>query len=118
MVTWPFVPIGIFVWGDGMVLGALLFLASVWLWFKNDSVCTGLFFSFYVVLRTFFEIVYNMSAQFSTFRRPWEAFLPQLAVQMHLPVIDLFVFAQITYTAVCIVGMMFFIFYLKKYFAR
>jgi hypothetical protein len=44
IVTWPFVPIGIFVWGDGMVLGALLFLASAWLWFKNDSVWTGLFF--------------------------------------------------------------------------
>lgn len=116
MISWKFVWLGIFAWGDGMVFGTLLFLASIWLWFLNKPVWTGLFFSAYYVLRSFVEVLYDLNAQFSVFMRPWEAFMPKLAAKVHLPVIDLFVFGQIMYTAVCIVSIMVFLFWLKKYF--
>ena len=116
MLSWPFFWLGIFVWGDGMILGSFLFLGSIFLWFKNKSILSGMFFSAYATIRSFIEILYNLNAQFSSVNRPWEVFMPELASRLHLQVIGLHVGAQIGFTAIFIISMLVFISYLKKYF--
>ena len=114
-VAWPFVWTGIFIWGDGIVLGTFLFLGSIFLWFKKNPALTGLFFSGYAALRSFIEIIYNLNAQFTTTTRPWEYFVPTLAAQLHLTTTDFFVLPQIFYTAICLVAVLIFLSYWKKY---
>ncbi|NTW61286.1 hypothetical protein HGB24_01175, partial [Candidatus Saccharibacteria bacterium] len=116
VITWPIIWTGLFVWGDAMILGAFLAGACYFLWRKNDPVLTGLFFSVYYVIRSFIEALYNLNAQFSSVSRPWEAYTVELAPKLHFQPQELFVVPQITYTAICITALMFFIYYLKLYF--
>jgi hypothetical protein len=117
-LSWPFVWIGIFTWDDGMILGTFLFAGCVALWFLNSAVWTGLFFSSYALFRSFIEAFYNLNAQFSSTTRPWESYLPQLASSLHLRVLELFVIAQIFYTAVAVVSFLVLLFSIKKYFSE
>ena len=115
VITWPIIWLGLFVWGDAMILGAFLFIASVVLWFKNNHVLTGLFFSTYFTLRSFIEAIYNLNAQFSSVTRPWEAYTVDLAKQLHFAPQEMFVVPQIIYTAICVTSFIIFIMYLKQY---
>lgn len=115
-LCWPFWWIGIFTWDDGMVLGTFLFIACLILFFKNRAIVSGIFFSSYVLFRSFIEVLYNLNAQFSSTSRPWEEYLPNLAASLHLRVVELFVIAQISYTVICIISFVALLVYLKKYF--
>jgi hypothetical protein len=114
-IAWPFVWIGIFIWGDGIILGTFLFLSSIWLWLKNSPIFTGMFFSGYVAIRSFIEIIYNLNEQFTTTTRPWDSFIPAFASSLHLSTIEFFVLPQILYTAICLIAVLIFASYLKKY---
>ncbi len=115
VITWPIIWLGLFVWGDAMILGAFLFIASVVLWFKNNHILTGLFLSVYFTLRSFIEAMYNLNAQFSSVTRPWEAYTVDLAKQLHFAPQEMFVVPQIIYTAICVTSFIIFIVYLKQY---
>jgi hypothetical protein len=114
-VSWPFVWIGIFIWGDGIVLGTFLLLGCVYLWFKNNSIATGMFFSAYALLRSLFEVQYNLNAQFSTLSRPWEAYVPSLALALHLDKSELYVLPQIMFTAISTLALLSLCYFAKKY---
>lgn len=116
VITWPLIWLGLFVWGDAMILGAFIFGACVVLWFKNNPVLTGLFFSAYYMIRSFIEALYNLNAQFSPVSRPWEAFIPAIAEKYHFKIMELYVVPQITYTAVCVTSLVIFVTFLKMYF--
>jgi hypothetical protein len=116
-ICWPFIWLGIFTWDDGMILGTFLFVACAILWKKNKPALSGLFFSAYAMVRSFIEALYNLNAQFSSVSRPWENYLPQLAANLHLQVVELYVIAQISYTAICVTALVFLLYYTKKYFA-
>ena len=115
-ISWPFIWMGIFIWGDAMILGTFLFISCIFLWFKNNSTFTGMLFSAYVFIRSSVEILYNLNAQFSTISRPWETFVPQIASALHLEKAELYVLPQITYTAISTVALISFCYFLKKYF--
>jgi hypothetical protein len=115
VITWQFIPLGIFVWGDAMILGTFLFVASVYLYFKQNTALTGLFFSAYFMIRSLIEALYNLNAQFSSVSRPWEGFIQPLADKLNFKIQEMFVVPQITYTAVCVVSLVFFVVFLKKY---
>jgi hypothetical protein len=114
-IAWPFAWIGIFIWGDAIILGSFLFLGSVFLWQKHNGALTGMFFSGYAALRSFIEIIYNLNAQFTTTTRPWESFIPTLASSLHLSTTEFFVLPQILWTAGCLVAILIFISHLKSY---
>jgi len=113
-----FIWLGIFIWGDGIVLGLFLTVGGVVLWWKNDSIVTGLFFSTYASIRVFIEILYNLNAQFSTTPRPWERDILMFAASWHIQPVELYVMAQIAYSAMFVSMSLVLMFYLKKYFSR
>lgn len=106
---------GIFTWDDALIIGAFLFIATAVVALKRSAVLTILTYSFYGVLRTAIEALYNLSAQFSPITRPWEANLPQFAAYFHLKLVELFVVAQVFYTVLCVALSMVFISSLKRY---
>lgn len=114
-ISWAFVWMGIFIWGDGIVLGLFLLLGCTYLLFKNNPIFTGMFFYAYVLMRSLIEIVYNLNAQFSDVTRPWEAYLPHLAATLHLERAELYVLAQILFTAICTLALLGFCCYFRKY---
>ena len=106
---------GIFTWDDALIIGAFLFIATAVVALKRSSVLTILTYSFYGVLRTGIEALYNLNAQFSPITRPWEANLPTIAEYFHLKLVELFVVAQVFYTVLCVALAMVFISSLKRY---
>jgi len=106
---------GIFTWDDALIIGAFLFLATGVMALKQDSALTTLIYSFYGVLRTGIEALYNLNAQFSPITRPWEANLPAIAAHFHLKLVELFVVAQVFYTVLCVALAMVFVSSLKRY---
>jgi hypothetical protein len=106
---------GIFTWDDALIIGAFLFIATAVVALKRSSVLTILTYSFYGVLRTGIEALYNLNAQFSPITRPWEANLPEVAAYFHLKLVELFVVAQVFYTVLCVALAMVFISSLKRY---
>ncbi len=109
---------GIFTWDDALIIGVFLFLATGVAALKRDAVLTILIYSFYGVLRTGIEALYNLNAQFSPITRPWEANLPSVAAYFHLKLVELFVVAQVFYTVLCVALAMVFISSLKRYLRR
>lgn len=106
---------GIFTWDDALIIGVFLFLATGVAALKRSSEFTLLIYSFYGVLRTGIEALYNLNAQFSPVTRPWEASLPAIAAYFHLKLVELFVVAQVFYTVLCVALAMVFISSLKRY---
>ncbi len=106
---------GIFTWDDALIIGAFLFITTAVVALKRSSVLTILAYSFYGVLRTGIEALYNLNAQFSPITRPWEANLPGFAAYFHLKLVELFVVAQVFYTVLCVALAMVFISSLKRY---
>ncbi|MFZ1019735.1 MAG: hypothetical protein WAN61_01950 [Minisyncoccia bacterium] len=113
--SFAFFPLGIFTWDDGMVIGTFIFLGCIFLWYKNNSTLTGLFFSIYTTIRSAGETIYNLNAQFSSISRPWESCLPGIATYFHLKLVELFVIGQIFAMVLCVISFMIFLSYLKKY---
>jgi hypothetical protein len=109
---------GIFTWDDALIIGSFLFLATGVVALKRDPVITILIYSFYGVLRTGIEALYNLNAQFSPITRPWEANLPAIAAHFHLKLVELFVVAQVFYTVLCVASTMVFLSSLKRYLRR
>ena len=109
---------GIFTWDDALIIGVFLFLATGIVALKRDLVLTVLIYSFYGVLRTGIEALYNLNAQFSPITRPWEANLPAIAAYFHLKLVELFVVAQVFYTVLCVSLAVVFISSLKRYLQR
>jgi hypothetical protein len=106
---------GIFTWDDALIIGLFLFLATGIVALKRDPVLTVLTYSFYGVVRTGIEALYNLNAQFSPITRPWEANLPAIAAHYHLKLVELFVVAQVFYTVLCVASAMVFVSALKRY---
>jgi small-conductance mechanosensitive channel len=106
---------GIFTWDDALIIGAFLFMATAVVALKRSAVLTILTYSFYGVVRTAIEALYNLNAQFSPITRPWEANLPEFAAHFHLKLVELFVVAQVFYTVLCVAFSMVFISSLKRY---
>jgi len=106
---------GIFTWDDALIIGVFLFLATGFVALKRNSVLTSLIYSFYGVMRTGIEALYNLNAQFSPIARPWEASLPAIAAHFHLKLIELFVIAQVFYTMLCVTSAMVFVSSLRRY---
>lgn len=108
--------LGLFTWDDAMVLGMFVAATCIVLWFKNESVLTGLFFSSYAFFRSLIEVFYNLNAQFSPITRPWESQLPHIASIFNLQLVELFVIGQIFFTSICIISFLLLLSYIKKYF--
>lgn len=107
--------LGIFTWDDAAILGTFLLIASIILIQRNSSTVTGMFFSIYGAVRAGIEALYNLNAQFSSITRPWEIALPTVAATLHLKLVELFVVAQVCYTALCVTFIMIFLSCLKRY---
>ena len=114
-VIWVLCPIGIFVWGDAIILGPFLALSAVFLWIKNRKSVTGLFLSLYVAIRAFIEVIYNLNAQFTTTSRPWDPYWQETRVTHFFGIIETNVLAQVTFTVVIIIAVFCFINFLKDY---
>lgn len=114
-VSWPFIWLGLFTWDDGMILGLFLLLGCLVLWRKGKPALTSLFFSAYALVRSLIEVFYGLNAQFSPVTRPWESNLPSLAAYFHLKLPELFVFYQIFFTAICVVALVFFLTFIRRY---
>ncbi len=106
---------GIFTWDDALIIGVFLFLATGVAALRRDPVLTVLIYSFYGVIRTAIEALYNLNAQFSPITRPWERQLPEVAVHFHLALVELFVVAQVFYTVLCVGFAMVFLSSLKRF---
>jgi hypothetical protein len=117
-ITWAFAPFGIFIWEDGIFLGLFLAAASCFLWNKNKLLCTMLFFSVYAAARSFFEVIYALSAQFSLTSRPWEAGWKSLSIFKGMDVAYVYVAWQLVFTIIFIISVLFvgkyYRLYLKK----
>lgn len=90
-ISWVFVPLGIFIWGDALILGPFISLGSLWLLIKNKPVWTGLFFSSYVAARSFFEVIYAFNTQFSDSIRPWDVHWRNLEIVKSWNTTEIFV---------------------------
>lgn len=67
---------GVFVWGDALVLGLFWFLVSIFVFVLKDWILFLLIFSVFWVVRSLGEVVYWFSHQFSTVvRNPPETLL-------------------------------------------
>ncbi len=62
-------PLGVFVWGDGLIFGPFWFLTSIVTLFLSDFVLFCLTFSVFWVVRSFGESIYWFNQQFSTIER-------------------------------------------------
>lgn len=113
--SWLFFPLGIFVWGDAIVFGLFLTLVSLFLWNKNNLTYTGLLISAYALIRSFIEALYGLNAQFSTIYRPWEQEWLELARNINLSPLELYMLDQIVATCITITSLLVFIYFLKKY---
>jgi hypothetical protein len=111
----PFVPLGILIWGDAVILGLFLTLASVVLWGKNDVIWTGLFFSAYVGVRAFIELLYWLNLQFTSVTRPWEKAWLQFSPFKSMPLMEFYVLGQLMYTIIVIIAILIFIKFFKQY---
>ncbi len=109
-----FVPLGILVWGDALILGFFLSLSCLFLWHLNNKVWTGLFFSGYVGVRAFIELLYWLNLQFTSVTRPWEqAWLSHLP--FNIPLMELYVCGQLFYTIIVTINILIFIKFFKQY---
>ncbi|MDD2822633.1 MAG: hypothetical protein PHQ59_00995 [Candidatus Daviesbacteria bacterium] len=113
--SWAFFPLGIFVWGDAIVLGTFLAIASVTLWKKDNPIYSGLFFSIYATIRAFIEALYGLNAQFSSLNRPWEKEWLEIANNLNLSPLELYMFDQIIATCIAIISLLVFLSFFKKY---
>lgn len=109
------IPLGIFIWGDALIIGPFLFLCSIYLWFKKDPTCTGLLLSLYASIRSFIEIIYGLNAQFTKTTRPWEYPFLNMDLVKSLGVTELHVLYQVGFTCIFVVSSLIFLNYLKKY---
>ena len=114
-VTWILSPIGIFVWGDALILGPFLAISCWWLWKKNRVTISGMYLSLYAVVRAFIEVLYNLNAQFTSTQRPWDHYWQDTKMTRFFGIIDTNVLAQVAFTVVIIVSLFAFIVYLKHY---
>lgn len=114
-IAWVFAPLGIFIWGDALILGPFLAVASGWLLFKNKPIWDGLFFSTFVAVRSFVEISYSLNAQFSATSRPWELNWNNLAIVKSIGFTEMFVLSQLVFTCIFIISTLSFIHFLKQY---
>lgn len=114
-ISWVFTPLGIFIWGDALILGPFITLTSVVLWIKNNHLFTGLFFSSFFTIRWFFEIVYSMMAQFSRDTRPWEIGWKSLPWVQSIGVIEVLVLFQLVYTCLTIISFLSLLYFVKSY---
>ena len=113
-VVWILCPTGIFVWGDAIILGPFLACSSMLLWFKNRPNISGMFFSLYVSIRAFIEILYNLNAQFSTTNRPWDPYWQDTRLTHFFGIIETNVLAQVLFTVVLIIAVFCFIVFIKS----
>lgn len=111
--------LGIFTWDDGATIGLVMAITAWYLYWRsrkeNVEIRTGLIFSLYGAIRMAGEAKYTMDAQFSPISRPWEAGLPNIAVMLHLKLVELFVVAQDLYMCATVAFGMMFIWYLRRY---
>ena len=114
-VVWLLCPIGIFVWGDAIILGPFLAISSIYLWIKNRPNISGMFISLYVGIRAFIEVLYNLSAQFTTTSRPWDPYWQDTRVTHFFGIVETNVLAQVIFTVVIIIAVFCFIVYMKEY---
>ena len=114
-ISWAFVPMGIFIWGDALILGPFIISGIIWLWFKDKSTWTGLFFSTYLTVRSFIEIIYSLNAQFTDSVRPWEMSWMSLGIVKSFGRAEIFVLYQLLFTCVFIINSLVFIYFLRKY---
>lgn len=114
-IAWPLVSIGVFIWGDAIILGPFFFFSAIVLWKKNNPALTGLWFSLYASTRAFIEILYNLNAQFSTTTRPWEMEIKEYALNSGRDINEIFVLGQLLFTVIFIISIFLFIKFLNKY---
>lgn len=113
--AWLFVLLGIFIWGDALILGPFMIIACIWLYFKNKRVLTGLFFSIFLAVRAFFEIAYALNAQFSGSIRPWEIEWRESKLIQSVGINETFVLYQLVFTIIFVVSSLTFVYFLKRY---
>lgn len=68
-LAFAFLPLGVFVWGDALVLGVFWAGASTVLWWQQDWRLFGLVVSAFWAVRSFGEVVYWLNRQFSVAER-------------------------------------------------
>lgn len=110
-----FVPLGIFIWGDSLILGPWMVLVCLWLWIKNRSTLSGLFFSLYGAARSGIEVFYALNAQFSSTTRPWEFYWRDLFIVQSLERTEVFVLWQLVFLCIFIISVFIFIHFLAQY---
>lgn len=117
-IAWVFAPLGIFIWGDALILGPFITSICLWLYFKNKTVWTGLFFSTFAGIRSFIETVYALNAQFSDTIRPWETNWASLEIVKPLGKQEIFVIWQLIFTCIFILSTLSFVHFLRGYLKR
>jgi len=68
-ITYPLLPLGIFVWADGVVFGLFWVLAALISQALNDWILFLLIFSVFWLVRSVGETTYYFNQQFSTIKR-------------------------------------------------
>lgn len=68
-MTYPLVPLGIFVWADGVVFGLFWTLSSLVSLLLGDWILFLLIFSVFWLVRSVGETIYYFNQQFSTIKR-------------------------------------------------
>ncbi len=114
-IAWVFAPMGIFIWGDALIISPFMIAGLLWLYKKKSNIWTGLFLSVFVMVRSFIEIPYSLNAQFSSSVRPWELGWRDMGLVKNLDITEIFVLSQLGFTCIFIISTLFFISYLKKF---
>ncbi len=68
-ITYIFLPLGIFVWADGVVFGLFWFFAGMISLYLSDWILFLLTFSVFWLVRSLGETIYYFNQQFSTVKR-------------------------------------------------
>ena len=68
-MTYLLLPLGVFVWADGVVFGMFWFLVGMVTFFLNDWVLLLLIYAVFWVVRSLGETIYYFNQQFSEVKR-------------------------------------------------
>jgi len=68
-ITYPLLPLGIFVWADGVVFGLFWFLVALFAQALSDWILFLLIFSVFWLVRSIGETIYYFNQQFSGIKR-------------------------------------------------
>jgi len=114
-ISWIFGLLGIYIWGDALIIGPVMIAACIWLWFRDKSVWTGLYFTGFATIRALSEVTYTLNLQFSETMRPWEAHWQNLWLVHKIGRMEVLIIWQVGFTFITVASLLGFVYFLKMY---